>query len=377
MRYRPWPGLCLATPPPSAAVAALAAQADSTLEWARLALLAVLAALAWLEGDRRRRLLVVLAVAVPVVAVVGLAVLAKSPPPRVAVPLLAFAGLLLLLRPHAIGDVPETSADRRTRPVLRWLAVAVTISVIGIGATDAVRLSSRNEAGAIHLQKRLDSLEAFDPDGVFVSWQDTMGIVQLLPWQHDGLESPDLIPLGWQQRSPMHEAWMQSHGIDDLYAAIAARDDIYLPLYRGQQRRSYLRYLEEHYGFPGLLRPAALVGPYTVYNLVAAFEVDRGREVLIERRFDGTALSYRIISAEVGRRAIALPLWRSGLLLIGRAAADLVVVTANNEAVALAVPGTGSAGSSNPANFAVTVRSSQKVVRVFAISGDTALEITP
>ena len=101
-----------------------------------------------------------------------------------------------------------------------------------VGADAALDLDRRHHRADAGLRQVLAGLEAIDPDGVFVAWgaQLPLGGQSLSPWRRGGLGGPYLLSLGWQERSPMHEAWMAEHGITDLYAAIATRRDVYLPL---------------------------------------------------------------------------------------------------------------------------------------------------
>lgn len=361
---------------PAHALGVVTAQAGGWLGATQLAVVAALAALAWVEGGRRAGALVLATSAAVLVIAFGLASTYRLPD-RVAVGLLAFAPLLFLSLPGAStrnGSLPRGRAGV-------WHRAAAIVSVIAlvVGVTNALALDRQHHAADADLREAFSGFAAADPDGVFVAWgpQVQMGAQSLSPWRRGGLGGPPMILLGWPARSPAYEAQLTRLAIDDLYAAVAARPDVYLPMRIEAKGDMYLRYLEEHYGFSGLLRPATRVGAYTIYQGVTSFEVAPSAGALIERRFDGSLQSYRIVPAEGRGRAFAIPLWPHGILIAGSADTDLIVVTRRGEAIALVPPDRAPDGSSSTSGFALTVRHAGPGLRVFAISDGWAVNITP
>lgn len=362
---------------PGEALATLAEQVGGWLGTLRLAVIASIAGLAWVEGGRRARALVLLSAAALVVVAFAVAGAARLPN-RVAVPMLAFLPLLFLAAHQMEGDSASAGTGLAGK-AWRLATTVVSVGALVVGAANAHALDQTHHSSEAGLRRTLSGLAAVDPDGLFVEWanQIDLSYQQLSPWRRGGLGGPQLLGLGWQERSPMHQEMLSRQGIDDLYAAIATRPDVYLPLRTAPRATLYLRYLREHYGFSGLLHPAARFGDYTVYDLVTAYDMDDRAGALVEHRFDGSTLSYPIGTTDDGGRAVAVPLWRGGLMIIGRVDADLVVVARHGEAIALALPDAGLTGGSGPAGFAVTVPQTGEPVRVFAISAGRAAEITP
>ncbi|HSQ37563.1 MAG TPA: hypothetical protein VLS92_06710 [Acidimicrobiia bacterium] len=360
---------------PAEAVRAVAAQVGGWLGGARLAVVVALAALAWVGGGRRAGALVLVTSAAALAVAFGVAGALKLPD-RVGVPMLAVLPLLFLATP----PIDEKGGPPGSRPGRRlWATIValVLLVALAIGAVNAHALNQNNISRRAHLMQVLSGLQAIDPDGLFVWWgaQLPLGAGSVSPWE--GPSGPNLIGVGWQQRSPLHRAMLARFGIDDLFAAIAGREDVYLPLRGLKLPRIYLRYLEEHYGFVALLRPVAQTAAGSVYNLAVAYQVDEEAGALIEHHLDGTSVSYPLDAADIPHRAVAVVVHGGQLTVRGRVAADLVVVTREGGAIALTLsnrprpsPGTGLPG------FRVTVPDTGAPVRVFAISGDRAVEIT-
>ncbi|OFW54835.1 MAG: hypothetical protein A2V75_06995 [Actinobacteria bacterium RBG_16_70_17] len=361
---------------PAHALGVLAALAGGWLGATRLAVVVALAALAWVEGGRRAGALVLATSAAVLVIAFGLAG-AYRLPDRVAVGLLAFPPLLFLSLPGA--STPDGSFPRGRTGVWHGAAAIVSVIALVVGAANALALDRQHHAGDDDLREAFAGFAAVDPDGIFVAWggQVQMGAQSLSPWRRGGLGGPRMILFGWPARSPAYEAQLTRLAIDDLYAAVAARPDVYLPMRMEARGGMYLRYLAEHYGFSGLLRPAARVGAYTVYQGVTSFEVESSAGALVERRFDGSVVSYRIVPAHGLGSDIVLPLWPRGFLIAGSADADLIVVTYRGEAIALARPDPALGGDSDSPGFALMVYRAGRPLRVFAISDGRAVNITP
>ncbi len=144
-------------------------------------------------------------------------------PDRVGVPLIAFAALTLLVRPlvppPASGVPPQRRAWRAAvvACALATVALAATGVALAAGQTGARRSADRR------ITRTLESFAAVDPDGVFVSWGARLRFGPRSPWHAPILDGPRLLPLGWLQRSPAEAEWLRTLGIDDAYAAVAAR----------------------------------------------------------------------------------------------------------------------------------------------------------
>jgi len=261
----------------------------------RLMVLGSLVVAAWAVSGRRGRLTLAAATGWFVAVVVALSLFARLPG-RVSLPILAFLGMLYLIRPAAA--FPE-----EYRPPPRWLGwgalglvLAVAAAALGIGVHRAVADSGPHNRKSDSIYALLDELAAFDPDGVYVSWSDSLVISRVSPEVAEEVE-PDLIALGWHQRTPMQDARFAELGIDDLYEAIARDERVYLPLAASETgQRWYLDYMAEHYGIEGFLRPAGAVDVSArlfVYDLVVAgYTVDDAAGVLRETRGDGAVVEY-------------------------------------------------------------------------------------
>jgi len=293
----------------------------------------------------------------------------------VAVPLLAFLAVsFLVARGEERSAVGAGTGGRRQR-AWEWAGAGVAVCALIIGTAAAVASSRANEQQAANRRELLAGLHEVDPDGVFVAWASELPRSEspLLPPSREGPEATHLVPLGWMQQSPTALAVLRRYSIDDLYTAIAAGGDVYLPLRRDENAALYLTYLREHYGFSGLLKPVAKVGRLMVFNGVAAYEVDEAAGALVERHLDGSTVAYPLAGPIEGQRATATPVGEDGQTIEGRARATLVVVTDGASAVALALP--ASAGDRLP-RFEVTLEHALAGLRLFALSNGHAVEIT-
>ncbi len=343
----------------------------------RLAVITCLGGLAWAEAGRRGRVLVLAGAAAFIVIAFALAGATRLPT-RVSLPMLAFLPLLFLAA-NGTKEGPVPAGTGAAGKAWRLATAVVSVGALVVGGVNARALDETHHTEEAELRRTLDGLAAVDPNGLFVEWanQINLSYQQLSPWRRGGLGGPALLGLGWQQRSPMHESMLAAEGIDDLYAAIATRPDVYLPLRTAPRVTLYLRYLEEHYGFSGLLVPTARFGEYTVFHLVAAYRVDDRAGTITERRFDGTATIYPLdLPGAAGSTVSILP-WGRSTIIVGSVDAELVLVTRRGEGVALAMPDPSLTGGSGSPGFAVTVPGGRAPVRVFALSGGRATEITP
>ena len=342
-------------------------------------------------------------------------------PGRVAIPMLSFFALLLIALPEAAApDAGIRSGGPGSTAGLAWrafrsagwsrreyapaslitrVAVVVSAVVLVAGLADAVAGAGQRRAGDRSLDQDLARFTELDPEGTFISLGNALDIGRRSPWHAPVLPSPRLIGLGWQQRSPIFHKHLAEIGVDDLYLAFGSREDIYLPL-RAEPSAAfahrYLTYLEEHYGFTGLLRPKAELGDFVVFDLAVAYQVDDLARVVIERRPDGSEVRYPFVEdAIVG---IAHPHADPGVLRLVGWAVDLdaggpvdhIVAFNGTRAVAVAIPTTEPSAPAairhlrtmgltdqDGLGFAFTVAgASDRGLRVFALSGGRATEIT-
>jgi len=342
----------------------------------RVATITALAALAWIEGNRHARQVLAVAIATVATTAFALAATAKLPD-RVAVPMIAFTALLCLPTPMP-GRVPEPAGSGRAGRAWRALTAIVFGATTVAGSIHALALNEQQHRIEAHLQNVLSGLEQIDPDGLFVSWGGQLPLngQSLSPWQRGGLGGPLLLGLGWQQRSPMQQEMLASRGIEDVYAAIATREDVYLPLLDPVLKTLYQQYLREHYAFPGLLRPTEGVGRYTVYHLAVTYHVNDRVGALVERRLDGTRLTHDLAESDSSSHAVISTEEDGTLVITGRADADLVVITNRTRAFALVEPNEPT-DEDDPGGFRVSLHPTPNTLRIFALSGEQAVEITP
>ncbi len=348
----------------------------------RLGLIAALGAVVWVWGGRRGLGLASVTAATCAAVLLGLAVFAKLPS-RVALPMLTFPAMLFLVLPQPPAD-PGKARSRRAAAGVRIAVVAVSAAALVVGTLTACGLDVRQREADAYLRRVLAQFEAIDPDGLFISWgaQWPLGGSALSPWRRGGLGGPAKLNLGWPTGSPMQEGWMARWGITDVYAAIALRPDVYLPLATRGLGPLYLTYLQEHYGFEGLLRPVGRAGALTVYNGAVSYEVGQG--MLIERRLDGTSVAFPLDSQEISGYWLLGTKDGRGAAVVGIVPAavqgepiDLIVVTHRGQAVALLLPSESSLDASlGSPQFWARVPTPRQV-RVFAIHEGRAAEIRP
>lgn len=346
---------------------------DTAVEIAGWALVAALAAAAALAGGRRTRLF---AAAVPIwtLGVTVALVMFRKLPDRVGVPLIAFAALMLLIRPL----VPPSKATPPPPRLSRRFAIAtfslLTLALAVAGVLLAAAGTTERRAGDRWITRTLEGFTAVDPGGVFISWGAQLGLTARSPWRAPVLEGPRLISLGWSQRSPTQAEWLDALGIDDAYTAVAARDDVYLPIPAGRSADIYLRYLEEHYGFSGLLKPAALATGFVIYRGAVEYRLDEHR--LIETAFDGATVPYPLDAAGIRGRATLRLLPDGGAVVTGWAAAreggapaDLIVVVAGRRGVAAALPQAEAGAAGKPGAFSISLDRAYQGLGVIALFG--------
>jgi len=365
--------------------------ADGLDRFVRLAVLGGLLVAAWAVSDRRSGLVLAATTIWFIVVVTALAMAARLPD-RIAVPMLAYLGMIYLIRPHAAFgdryDPPPVWAGRAA------LGVVIATSLVAFGvawprtAADSARWNRHNDAFIASMHE----LAEVDPGGVFVSWGGSAGTLRVSPELAERVPVT-LLPLGWHQRSPMHTGRLAELGIDDLYDAIATDERVYLTLAADEpEARWYVAYMAQHYGYTGFLRPTASVdvdGRLTVYDLlIASYSVDDDRGVLVEVRGDGAQVELPIVRHGVAGTFSASPEGR----LVGWAVdietlrpVDRIVVTRDGRlvevlATAYLRPGEAAAhGLAEDARIGFVLGDLDGAelaeARVFAVRSDSAVEL--
>jgi hypothetical protein len=339
-------------------------------------------------------------------------------PVHVALTMLSFLALLLFVAPAtAAPDMGSRPSGRGAR-VTCGLAVLVAAVTLVMGSVYEVAGSDERRADDQNLDRLLAGLQVLDADGVFVPLSVTLGTGRRSPWHAPVLPEPAFISLGWRQHSPIFDAQLARAGIEDLIVAMGSRVDVYVPVHDSASSRAaegYATYLEEHYGFSGLLRPKAREGEYVIFDLIVAYELDDTAGVITERRLDGTEVRYPLVDDVVvehrphgtdvrppsGDRGIVGAIRRTlvpdGVRVRGWAAdldsggpVDHIVVFDGDEATAVALPSetlTEAAarrakrlGVTDPGCLGfrlVAAASTLHNIRVFALSDGRAAELTP
>jgi hypothetical protein len=300
-------------------------------------------------------------------------VMFRKLPDRVGVPLIAFAALMLLVRPL----VPPTDTTPPPRHGARWLAVACALLTVALAVTGvvlAVAGTGERRAADRWITRTLEGFTAVDPDGIFVSWGAQLGFAARSPWHAPVLDGPRLLPLGWLQRSPVEAEWLQTLGIGDAYAAVAVGDGVYLPVPANRSADIYLRYLEEHYGFGGILRPVGRATAFVVCR--GAFAYRLAGDLLTETAFYGAEVAYPLDAAAIRGQA-QIEVRPDGTAVVtgwaaaqeGGAPADLIVVVAGRRGVAAALPRVEAGGSGEPGAFTISLDQAYEDLTLIALFG--------
>jgi len=350
----------------------LRSQTSTVTEIAGWVLVAALVAAAALTGGRRA---LPLAALVPVwtLGVMFALVMFRKLPDRVSAPLIAFAALTLLVRPLV---PPAAAGPPRPRRGWRVAVAACALAALAVAATGVVFAAAgagERRAADRRITRTLEAFTALDPDGVFVSWGARLRLGHLSPWHAPVRAGPRLLPLGWLQRSPAEAGWLQTLGIDDAYAAIADGEGLYLPLPASRSADIYLRYLEEHYGFSGIMKPAGRAAAFVVYQ--GAFAYRLTGDTLTETAFDGTVVSYPLDADGIRGRVAVEGLPGATTVIAGWAAtangapADLIVVTADGRGVAAALPQVEAGAPGRPGAFTMTLDQAYQDLTVIALFG--------
>lgn len=357
-------------------------------------LTALLFAAALASGSRATRGFAILNVAWFGALAAALVLFAKLDT-RVAFPILAILALLLLAGP--VGARPTRPPDRQGSRLMGLLGAACCAVLVVIGVYITVAGGPDRRADDHAVDQLLGGLTELDGDGVYIAGGFLGEFGKRSPWHAPMVPGPRLILLGWSQRSPVHDQWMAELGIDDLYLAIGSREDVYLPLPDPGFGRRYLAYLEEHYGFRGLLRPKWEYSGFTIFDLAVSYEIDGLTQAIIESRPDGTTARYPLGGGSiVGRTRFEVA--PDGILIRGRAAdrrelgpVDHIVVFVDGQAVAVALPTVrpptprearwaDRLGLLDAQHIGIAIKvpaAADDDLRVFALSNGRAAEITP
>jgi len=326
-------------------------------------------------------------------------------PNRVSLSVLAFLGLIYLLRPHSIFPGPDGAQQRSMRVdargvFLSWggvlLAILIAVSgwAVRIGGADARATTRFAERSQLEFDARMQELDTLDSNGVFVNWGATLGRAQMSPTVAEAFV-PDWIQLGWPARSPAQRARMTELGIDDIYTAIANDSHVLLPLKADgnvlamARANRFSTYYKEHYGFEGRLRPVASVdhGRYLVFDLLVDFELET--EGLSEVHADGSRYLYRFKDSVatgsfwISNDGTGINGWATSLDSPGPV--DLIVVLDDQTGMllALAIPSaiddgtydsTAAVPPGTPVGFSEAVPDPE-AVRIFVVTSRGAYEL--
>jgi len=191
-------------------------------------------------------------------------------PDRIAVPILALAGIALLSSP---GTPPSG------RPWPRWAAVAVAVvslAVLAVGITDLAGSRGNRTDSQSRLESFYDEMDAIDADGTFLSLAGALPTQLVSPTGAPALRpAPDLIPLGWQTQSPPHDALLRRHGIGDAYLAVADDPGVHLVASSGFDPQLFVEYMAQHYNRTGVLHVSGRIAGRSiiVYDTLVGYEV--------------------------------------------------------------------------------------------------------
>ncbi|NQV05662.1 DUF2029 domain-containing protein [bacterium] len=262
----------------------------------RMALLVALGFWGWVRGRRKGRLVIPVVILWFAFVAVGLVVFARLPY-RVAVPLLAMLAFFLMIRPKpVVGDDRDMPNPHWMEATARMLLAATAIGGIGIGLAVTINASGHNDAVNNRFFEVTDELGEFDPEGVFVSVAGSVGTSAVSPEAGRGIGAT-IVPLGWHQQSPMFDERLSDLGIDDLYLSIANDPGTYVVLNRNAAELDYIpRYLDEHYGLSGHLRPSARVGSLVVFDSLAEYSINANGA--LREDIAGETVRFRLIGEE-------------------------------------------------------------------------------
>jgi hypothetical protein len=231
---------------------------------------AVLLVVFLLWADRRRALALA-AAAFWCVAVVAAAFYQHGRmPPHVSVPLLFSLALALVV----VAGSPKLSM--RSRGARPWVALAVTVLAVLLGINRAIPeikawswQSDMNRADYAGLVRDFEELQAFDPEGIFVHWPNSLALGRISPLLETSQLPPiRLVQLGWLINSPPWLDQLEQLGIEDLYRAVALREHVYLVCSWRCSRRNVLSYVEfmtEHRGMRLRMEPTCVDEPCKVW----------------------------------------------------------------------------------------------------------------
>jgi hypothetical protein len=257
-----------------ASLALIRPQVTGVVPISRLILLVAALAAALAVSTRRGGAVVAGSVAW-MALVAGYLALYERFPDRIAVPILALSGAVLLARPAVATRADGDEVLRR----FRWpaaIVAAVALLVLAVGIVDLANSRANRTTSQERLERFHDQVARIDENGTFLSLAGAIPTQLVSPTGAPDLDpAPDLIPLGWQTQSPPHDALLRRHGIEDAYLAVADDPDVYLIASRYFPPTLFMRYMEQHYGRAGVLVAAGRVGGRSIiaYERLIDFEV--------------------------------------------------------------------------------------------------------
>lgn len=167
-------------------------------------------------------------------------------PLRVALPSFLLLSLSLLL----FSEIPFfVLFQRKQLAKLKVVVFSFIFFIFVLAPLQGILYESRNN---ITNQQQyiaiLEKLRQINPKGIFVVWGASLKYEDISPFvTSKDIPKVKLIGLGWRINSPSYQDQLKQLGINDLYEAIANREDTYfismealIPLYE--------QYMLEHYG---------------------------------------------------------------------------------------------------------------------------------
>jgi hypothetical protein len=173
-------------------------------------------------------------------------------PPRVGVPLFFCLSLSLLL----FGEIPffafltkKLFQKNLVKTITKMITIVFLVWVLIFAPVqETLTYSRKNAINHQQFISILETLKKVNSEGIFVVWGASLKYEYCSPFTTIAqLPKLKLIGLGWRVNSPPHREWLKKLKIDDLYQAIATRNDIYL-ITTENLMALYEQYMLEHYG---------------------------------------------------------------------------------------------------------------------------------
>ena len=185
----------------------------------------------------------------------------KPPPSRVLLPMLGY----LVVAPLLLYEAPLQRRVVRAIAALLclfWLAAQLPEAQ----AANAAR-SQRADAENEFLHAQLELLDP-QPTTLYVTWDSRFPAKLVLPFEDISyLDAFQTLGLGTAQRSPAAAEQLATHGIEDLYLALATRDDVLIVSERPDLLELYTEYMKQHYQLRVSSRVTYQKGPLQIFAI--------------------------------------------------------------------------------------------------------------